>query len=119
VLEQVRQREHFMLNILESLLYAAYLARTAKVGEYSADRGMDDNTYLSDVKRHIHDVAKDLENLLNYFKKPENVELITKSETAAKALVYIMKAFESVGKMLAEIAENIIIKAQGRSQRPT
>ena len=119
VLEQVRQSEHFMLNILESLLYAAYLARAAKVGEYSADRGMDDNTYLSDVKRHIHDVAKDLENLLNYFKKPENVELITKSETAAKALVYIMKVFESVGKTLAEIAENIIIKAQGRSQRPT
>ena len=119
VLEQVRQSEHFMLNILESLLYAAHLARAAKVGEYSADRGMNDDTYLSDVKRHIHDVAKDLENLLNYFKKPENAELITRSETAAKTLVYIMKAFESVGKMLAEIAENIIIKAQGRSQRPT
>jgi len=108
-LEQVRQREHFVLNILESLLYAAYLARATKVGEYSADRGMDDNTYLSDVKRHIHDVAKDLENLLNYFKKPENVELITKSEIAANIIVGVGKFFEELGNILVEIAEKLKI----------
>jgi len=120
VLEQVRQWEHLMLNILESLLYAAYLARAAKVGEYSADRGMDDNAYLSDVKRHIHDVAKDLENLLNYFKKPENGELITKSEIVANIIVAVLKFFEELGNILAEIAEKVEnIKAQRRSQRPT
>jgi Mg2+ and Co2+ transporter CorA len=120
VLEQVRQSEHFMLNILESLLYAAYLARAAKVGEYSADRGMDDNTYLSDVKRHIHDVAKDLENLLNYFKKRENAELITKSEIVANIIVGVGKFFEELRNILVEIAEKVEnIKVQRRSQRPT
>jgi len=102
VFEQVRQREHFMLNILESLLYAAYLARAAKVGEYSADRGAYDKAYLSDVKMHIHDVAKDLEDLLNYFKKPENFELMTNSEIVAKILVGFKKAAENFGKELAE-----------------
>jgi hypothetical protein len=71
VLEEVRLWERFAVNIFESLLYAAYLARAAKVSEYSADRGIDDEAYLSDVKMHIRDVAKDLENLLNYFKKYE------------------------------------------------
>jgi len=95
VLEEVRLWERFAVNIFESLLYAAYLARAAKVSEYSADRGIDDEAYLSDVKMHIHDVAKDLENLLNYFKKYEGVELIKKSEIYAKNLV--KKVFESLG----------------------
>ncbi|MFP3320414.1 MAG: hypothetical protein RXO24_07610 [Acidilobus sp.] len=102
MLEQVRLWKRFVLNIFESLLYAAYLARAAKVSEYSADRGMDDEAYLSDVKTCIHDVAKDLENLLNYFKKRESVELIKKSEIAAKILVDFKKAAEDLGKKLAE-----------------
>ena len=102
VLEEVRLWERFAVNIFESLLYAAYLARAAKVSEYSADRGIDDEAYLSDVKMHIHDVAKDLENLLNYFKKCESVELIKKSEIYAKILVGFKKVAEDLGKELAE-----------------
>jgi len=102
VLEEVRLWERFAVNIFESLLYAAYLARAAKVSEYSADRGIDDEAYLSDVKMHIHDVAKDLENLLNYFKKSESVELIKKSEIYAKILVGFKKIAEELGKELAE-----------------
>jgi hypothetical protein len=102
VLEEVRLWERFAVNIFESLLYAAYLARAAKRGEYSADRGIDDKAYLSDVKMHIHDVAKDLENLLNYFKKSESVELIKESEIAAKILVVFKKVAENFGKELAE-----------------
>jgi hypothetical protein len=102
VLEEVRLWERFAVNIFESLLYAAYLARAAKVGEYSADRGIDDKAYLSYVKMHIHDVAKDLENLLNYFKKSESVELIKKSEISAKILVGFKKVAEDLGKELAE-----------------
>ena len=106
VLEEVRLWERFAVNIFESLLYAAYLARAAKVSEYSADREIDDEAYLSDVKTHIHDVAKDLENLLNYFKKPENVELISKSEMAANIIVGVGKFFEELGNILVEIAKN-------------
>ncbi len=88
--------------------------------EYSADRGIDDKAYLSDVKMHIRDVAKDLENLLNYFKKYEGVELITKSEIAANIIVGVGKFFEELGNILVEIAEKVEnIKAQRRSQRPT
>jgi len=47
-------------------------------------------------------VAKDLEDLLNYFKKPENFELMTNSEIAAKILVGFKKVAENFGKELAE-----------------
>jgi len=102
VLEEVRLWRRFAVNIFESLLYAAYLARAAKVSEYSADREIDDEAYLSDVKMHIHDVAKDLENLLNYFKKSESVELIKTSEIYAKILVGCKKVAENLGKEFPE-----------------
>ncbi len=105
MLERVRQWERLMSNILESLLYAAYLARAAKVGEYSADREMDEEAYLSDVERRIRDVAKDLENLLNWFKKPENVKLIIRYEILAKILEGVRKYLEDLRKRLAENAE--------------